>query len=139
VPAGTTSTPVLVDQTCSDVLTGSGTKEPDEATLSCFCTAALDANLATTAKDKAKFLCETPGLTVKKTCAVQDPTAKTNAVTVEVMNTSPAPPSPDGVSLANCVATDNVFTGSPTCQGTGASTAVRLTCDVTSVAPGEMA
>src|SRR5206468_647537 len=47
--------------TCSDLL---ALNEPDTATLSCFCTADKNPSFVATAKDIAKFQCETPGLTV---------------------------------------------------------------------------
>src|SRR5204862_2403229 len=92
--------------TCSDLL---ALNEPDTATLSCFCTADKNPSFVATAKDIAKFQCETPGLTVTKTCVVQAADGA-NEVDVTVTNTSP-----NGVDLANCTATDTVFPQDPTC------------------------
>src|SRR6059036_4305367 len=69
--------------TCSDLL---ALNEPDTATLSCFCTADKNPSFVATAKDIAKFQCETPGLTVTKTCVVQAADG-TNQVDVKLMNT----------------------------------------------------
>src|SRR5213078_4665475 len=89
--------------------------------VSCFCTADLNPNFVTTAKDTASFDCQTPGLTVTKDCAPRD-TNGNSAVTITVQNTGTA-------DLANCVVTDTNFTdaacpasGSPS----GASSAVAV-------------
>src|SRR5213595_506852 len=78
VASGGTSTPVPINKTCSDTLDA---QEPDTATLSCFCTADLNPNFVTTAKDTASFDCQTPGLTVTKDCALRD-TNGNSAVTI---------------------------------------------------------
>src|SRR5213592_2497773 len=118
VAQGGTSNPVPINTTCSDTLDA---QEPDTATLSCFCTADLNPNFVTTAKDTASFDCQTPGLTVTKDCALRD-TNGNSAVTITVQNTGTA-------ELANCVVTDTNFTdaGCPA-SGTpsGASSAVAV-------------
>src|SRR5207249_4172097 len=118
VAQGGTSNPVPINTTCSDTLDA---QEPDTATLSCFCTADLNPNFVTTAKDKASFDCQTPGVTVTKDCALRD-TNGNSAVTITVKNTGTA-------ELANCVVTDTNFTdaGCPA-SGTpsGASSAVAV-------------
>src|SRR5213076_993936 len=118
VAQGGTSNPVPINTTCSDTLDA---QEPDTATVSCFCTADLNPNFVTTAKDTASFDCQTPGLTVTKDCALRD-TNGNSAVTITVQNTGTA-------ELANCVVTDTNFTdaacpasGSPS----GASSAVAV-------------
>src|SRR5881227_589945 len=100
VAQGGTSNPVPINTTCSDTLDAS---EPDTATLSCFCTADLNPNFVTTAKDTASFDCQTPGLTVTKDCALRD-TNGNSAVTITVTNSGTA-------ALANCKVTDTNVPG----------------------------
>src|SRR5439155_16731676 len=122
-----TSNPVPIDTTCSDTLDA---QEPDTATLSCFCTADLNPNFVTTAKDTASFDCQTPGLTVTKDCALRD-TNGNSAVTITVKNTGTA-------ELANCVVTDTNFTeaGCPASGNpSGASSAVAVSPS-TNASPG---
>src|SRR5437667_9251118 len=119
VAQGGTSNPVPINSTCSDTLDA---QEPDTATLSCFCTADLDPNFVTTAKDTASFDCQTPGLTVTKDCALRD-TNGDSTVAITVKNTGTA-------ELANCVVTDTNFTdaGCPASGNpSGASSAVAVT------------
>jgi len=74
------------------------------------------------ASDDAKFLCQTPGLTVAKDCALQDANGK-SAVTITVTNSGTA-------DLENCTVTDANFTdaGCPASgPPTGASSAVAVT------------
>src|SRR5207237_1573178 len=52
IAVGGTSSPVPINTTCSDTLDA---REPDTATLSCFCTADLNPNFKATAKDSASF------------------------------------------------------------------------------------
>src|SRR5438552_224729 len=118
VAQGGTSNPVPINTTCSDTLDA---QEPDTATLSCFCTADLNPNFVTTAKDTASFDCQTPGLTVTKDCALRD-TNGDSTVAITVKNTGTA-------ELANCVVTDTNFTdaGCPASGNpSGASSAVAV-------------
>src|SRR5947207_2459402 len=81
--------------TCSDTREA---REPATATRSCFCTADLNPDFVTRAKDMASLDCQTPRLTVTKDCALRD-TDGNSAVTITVTNTGTA-------ELANCVVTD---------------------------------
>src|SRR5207247_8292100 len=133
VALGGTSNPVPVNTTCTNALNAG---EPDTATLSCFCTADKNPNCVATAKDRASFDCQTPGLVVTKDCATTDATSGNNAITITVRNTGAA-------DLENCAVTDANFTdaacpasGDPT----GKSAAVAVSpSTIASLGHGSMA
>lgn len=70
------------------------------------------------ASDGASFDCQTPNLSISKTCGDFDGTD--NDVTVDVTNTGNA-------ALSNCTVSDNVFESDQTCPPSGNGASVSLT------------
>ena len=113
----TQSTPVAVTNPCSTALSAN---EPDRGTVTCDCTSTAG-QVQVTAFDEAKFVCQTPGLTVVKTCPATTPvlcgTSTSAGFTITAHNSGTA-------DLANCSVTDTVFPGDTTCTTGGTSVTV---------------
>lgn len=102
------------NQACGSTLEAN---EPDSATLNCFCSDNLNPDFTAGATDSADFECASPGLTVSKTCGVQDGQGN-NAVSITVTNT--------GDTDLDCTVEDNVHLGDPSCPPQGQGTPVAL-------------
>ena len=104
VPPGGTSPFFQTPYACSDDLAAG---EPDTGTVTCDCTVEPNPEFTATAFDVAAFTCQTPGLTIEKTCLEPD-TLGANEIEIQITNTGDA-------DLENCVVVDELFLDDDTC------------------------
>ncbi len=117
---------------CSDALDNA---EPNTVTARCNCTAIPDPELVAVASDSANVDCQSvPELSVTKVCVDPGPTGL-DAVTITATATTA------DIGFVNCVATDTLFPGDPTCpvSATEPSVNVPLTGATFNLAPGATA